>query len=581
MIGEVVELPVERAGNEDSALKIVVVGHVDHGKSTVIGRLLHDTNSLPEGVVEKARRIARDTGQPFEYAYLLDAFEEEQKQGITIDTTQIQFRTEKRDYVIIDAPGHKEFLKNMISGAAGAEAAFLIIDAREGVQEQSKRHAYILSLLGIRSVYIVLNKMDLVGYSKEVYERIRADMEEFLSSLRVHPIDYIPVSAYEGENILGSSEKLGWFGGPSLIDAMDGIEHEKGLENLPLRLPVQDVYKFDERRIIAGRIERGSLREGDVVVLYPSGKSTRVRTLEFWPVKDHKDVVRAGESVGITVADEFFNKRGEIVSLESGGPLVSNRFRANVFWMGASPMLKGRKYKIKIATDEVAGEVEEILRVIDSSTLDASGHGDEVALNDVAEVIVRTERSVVFDAFADCASTGRFVLVDGYNVAGGGIIIQGEREEATEKLPTFTGESVRAGGDLFREFYFNLSELSGVGESRKAGESYSVGDAVPLKGESYSYPEDFDVICLSDEAAVSIRSGLVSEIRELSAFALGHFPIVDERGFAIRAQAPEEFALFLEDYRRTDAKTEKEFFDKWLRFDVYRSMIFHGGYGMI
>ena len=172
-------------------LKIVVVGHVDHGKSTVIGKLLYDTKSLPEGVVEKVRKIAKETGKPFEYAYLLDAFEEEQKQGITIDTTQIQFQTTKRDYVIIDAPGHKEFLKNMISGAASAEAALLVIDAKEGVQEQSRRHAYMLSLLGIKKVYVIVNKMDLVDYKEEVFNVIRQEMSTFLGVLGVYPLKYI------------------------------------------------------------------------------------------------------------------------------------------------------------------------------------------------------------------------------------------------------------------------------------------------------------------------------------------------------------------------------------------------------
>lgn len=297
-------------------LKIVVVGHVDHGKSTVIGRLLYDTHSLPEGTVNKVQRIAKETGKPFEYAYLLDAFEEEQKQGITIDTTQIHFQTEKRNYVIIDAPGHKEFLKNMISGAANAEAAFLIIDAQEGVKEQSKRHAYILSLLGIKKVYVVLNKMDLVDYSEEVYESVKKDMSEFLSTLKVYPIGYIPVSAYYGENILTSSEKLDWFNGESIIGAIDNIEKDKGLEHKSLRFPIQDVYKFDDRRIISGRVESGTIKVGDEITIYPEGKKTHVKTVEHWAERDNKDYALAGESSGITVADEFFNKRGEIIAFE-------------------------------------------------------------------------------------------------------------------------------------------------------------------------------------------------------------------------------------------------------------------------
>ncbi|MGN1033604.1 MAG: sulfate adenylyltransferase subunit 1, partial [Intestinibacter sp.] len=353
-------------------LNIVVVGHVDHGKSTLIGRLLYDTDSLPLGTIKKVEKIAKDTGKPFEYAYLLDAFEEEQKQGITIDTTQIQFQTKSRDYVIIDAPGHKEFLKNMISGAANAEAALLIIDANEGVKEQSKRHAYILSLIGIKKVYVVLNKMDLVDYSEKRYETVKRDMDVFLKGLNINPLGYIPVSAYEGENITKKSEKLDWYKGGTIIESIDSIEKDEDLENRPLRFPIQDVYKFDNRRIIAGRIESGTLRVGDEITIYPEGKTTKVNTIEYWQEKDKTDVVKAGQSVGITVTDEFFNKRGEIITSGSNKPLISRGFRANIFWMGKNNLQKYKKYKIKLATAEVEGEVEEIIKVLDSTSLDSN-----------------------------------------------------------------------------------------------------------------------------------------------------------------------------------------------------------------
>ena len=254
---------------KEEGLRIVVVGHVDHGKSTVIGRLLYDTESLPEGAVDKVRRIAKETGKPFEYAYLLDAFEEEQKQGITIDTTQIQFATAKREYVIIDAPGHKEFLKNMISGAANANAAMLIVDAQQGVQEQSRRHGYMLSLLGIRKVYVIINKMDLVGYSENVFRQVADDMKDFLEGLDVHPLNYIPVSGFLGDNIASKSDNMPWYAGVNLLDSLDLLEGETGITDKALRLPIQDVFKFDERRIIAGRVESGQLNVGDEIAIYP------------------------------------------------------------------------------------------------------------------------------------------------------------------------------------------------------------------------------------------------------------------------------------------------------------------------
>lgn len=569
-----------RDSKETDVLKIVVVGHVDHGKSTVIGRLLHDTNSLPEGTINKVKRIAKETGKPFEYAYLLDAFEEEQKQGITIDTTQIQFHTRKRDYVIIDAPGHKEFLKNMISGAANAEAAFLIIDAKEGVQEQSKRHAYILSLLGIKKVYIVMNKMDLVDYSQEIYNRIRSEMTEFLASLKVYPIDYIPVSAFYGENMLHSSDILSWYQGYSVIEAMDHIKKEKGLGEKPLRFPIQDVYKFDDRRIIAGRIETGTLKVGDEITIYPEGKKTYVKTIEHWLEKDKKDVIAAGESVGITVADEFFNKRGEIISFECTKPLISNSFRANIFWMGKNDLVKNKKYKIKLATQEVEVELEQILKVIDATSLSSSDTVSKVALNDVAEVIITTKEAVAFDTFADSNVTGRFVIVDSYDVAGGGIIVDKEEAKANRELETFQYNGLNARGDIFEEFYYNVGQFT-INKSGTITQNYTIGDVITNKGNSYEYPESFDIIVLRDKVAIKIRDSIIQEIIPVVEYHYEGFPVTNGRGFAVQANSEEEIQKFLQEYREADERTEVEFLNKWVRFDTYRRVVFQDNHWVI
>ncbi|MBE6050112.1 MAG: sulfate adenylyltransferase [Clostridium sp.] len=561
--------------NNKEILNIVVVGHVDHGKSTVIGKLLYDTHSLPEGAVDKVKRIAKETGKPFEYAYLLDAFEEEQKQGITIDTTQIQFSTDKRDYVIIDAPGHKEFLKNMISGAANAEAALLIVDAKQGVQEQSRRHAYILSLLGIKKVYVVVNKMDLVDYSEEVYKTIEVEMNKFLNDLDVHPLSYIPVSAFYGENILNFSDKMPWYKGSSVIEAIDLIEKEKGREEKSLRFPIQDVYKFDDRRIIAGRIESGSLKVGDEIVIYPEGKKTTVKTIEYWQEKDKKDKVLAGESVGITVNDEFFNKRGEIITLANEKPLVSNRFRANIFWMGKESLVKGKKYKIKLATEEVEGEIEDIVRVIDASSLDSNKENVKVNLNDVAEVIVNTNENIAFDVFSDISYTGRFVIVDGYDVAGGGIIIKEEEARLKEIEAGFKYRDLVARGDIFEEYYYESRDYS-LEKELNENKVYSVGDKVKLKGESYAYPEDLDVLVFRDEVAVKIRKSKVEEIVKLKEYSYGNYPVVNGRGFKVKVDSKEEVENLLRNYEEAKAKNEKqavEYLNKYLKIDEYRSLV--------
>ena len=266
-------------------MQIVVVGHVDHGKSTVVGRLLADTGSLPQGKLEAVRRECERTGKPFEYAFLLDALTDEQDQGITIDTARCFFKSAQRDYIIIDAPGHIEFLKNMISGAARAEAAALIIDAKEGVRENSRRHGYILSMLGIRQVVVCVNKMDLVGYDEAHFSRIEAEYREFLNGIgAVSPKQFIPVSAMMGENLASRSAKMSWYRGPTLLETLDGFAKLPGKADAPFRMAVQAVYKFtnagDDRRIIAGRIESGRVKVGDQIVFSPSNKTTTVKSIE-------------------------------------------------------------------------------------------------------------------------------------------------------------------------------------------------------------------------------------------------------------------------------------------------------------
>lgn len=558
-------------------LNIVVVGHVDHGKSTVIGKLLYDTHSLPEGAIDKVKRIAKETGKPFEYAYLLDAFEEEQEQGITIDTTQIQFSTDKRDYVIIDAPGHKEFLKNMISGAANAEAALLIIDAKQGVQEQSKRHAYILSLLGIKKTYVVVNKMDLVDYSQEVFEKVKVDMNKYLSELDVYPLDYIPVSAFYGENILKPSEKMAWYKGSSVIQAIDLIEKEKGIEEKPLRFPIQDVYKFDDRRIIAGRIEAGSLNVNDEITIYPEGKKTTVSSIEYWAPKDKKDKVFAGESVGITVKDEFFNKRGEVIVKGDDKPEVSNSFRAHIFWMGKTPLVKGKKYKIKLATSETEGEIIDIVRVIDASNLDTNKEVTQVNLNDVAEVIVKTNEVIAFDLFSDFQSTGRFVIVDGFDVAGGGIITKNEGIKKENLEAGFEYKGFQARGDIFEEFFYEEKENQ-LKKELVNKKIYTVGNTVPLKGASYDYPDSLDIIVFRDNVAVKIRDGAIKDILSIDNYQYEGYPVVNGRGFGLAINSQSELKTVLDQYAEAKIKggsIAADFLNKYVNIEQYRNIVFY------
>ena len=411
-----------------SQLKIVIVGHVDHGKSTFIGRLFHDTGSLPEGKLEELKKAAESRGARFEWANLMDALQSERDQNITIDTAQIWFRTEKRPYVLIDAPGHTEFLKNMVTGAASADAALLLIDAHEGIREDTRRHGYLLSLLGIRQVAVLVNKMDLAGYREGRFREIEAECRRWLDSVGVAPSAFIPIAARDGDNIAACSANMPWYAGPTVLQTLDLFEVLPPPEGRPLRFPVQDVYRFDERRILAGRVESGTVRVGDRLVFTPSGKSSSVRTIEHWNAPS-RDVASAGECVGITLTEQIFVERGAVASHETRPPYEGTRIAGKVFWLGKNPLRVGRLYKMKLATAEADCEVQAIASVIDASTLGPArpeAAERSVLRHEVAELTLRTRKPIAFDAFAEIAATGRFVIVEGFDIAGGGIIPTGE-----------------------------------------------------------------------------------------------------------------------------------------------------------
>ncbi len=404
-----------------------MVGHVDHGKSTILGRLLAETDSLHEGVLSRVRKTCEERNIPFEYAYLLDALQEEQDQGITIDITKIRLVTKKRSYTIIDAPGHKQFLKNMVSGASRADAAILVVDAKDGLQEQTRKHAYLLHLLGVPTVHVAVNKMDLVGYARDRFERVRDEIFAYLRKLGMNITGATPVSGAQGDNITTRSSNTPWFSGPTLLSAIDEFPQQPSLKDRPLRVPVQDIYKFDEHRIVAGRVEAGTLRAGDTVVFLPSGEQTTIKRLLNWPGQP-RAAASAGEVVSLELTDEFLLRRGEIIAHPGHEPLVGNTLTATIFWMGKEALRPGKDYLLKLATEAVPCKVTEVSSVIDSATLNRLTGRDAVQKHEVARVELRAARAFCFDSFQDSPTTGRFVLVDDGIVAGGGIIERGAEE---------------------------------------------------------------------------------------------------------------------------------------------------------
>ncbi len=463
--------------SDSEQLKIVIVGHVDHGKSTLIGRLFHDTGALPEGKLEQLQAVARRRGTQFEWANLTDALQSERDQNVTIDTAQIWFRTKRRRYVIIDAPGHEEFLKNMVTGAAQADAALLLIDAHEGVQENSRRHGYLLSLLGVNQIAVVVNKMDLEDHRRERFDAIEQEYRVFLKTIGVEPRCFIPISAREGDQIAARSTKLNWFRGPTVLEALDQFTAPPSLEHKPLRFPVQDVYRFDRRRIVAGRIESGTLRVGDRLLFSPSNKTSSVKSIERWN-SPSTSTAQAGASVGITLTKQVFVERGDVASLEGAPPFELARFKARVFWLGRQPLRTGRTYKLKLTTQETDCEVASIERVFNASTLNPvvqAGKQPAVARHEVADLTLKTRRPIAFDPATDLTPTGRFVLVDQMDVAGGGVVID-------DNYPRRSGDGSHKSDNIF----WNTGKVTAEQRSERNGHPGCVVWLTGLSGSGKS-----------------------------------------------------------------------------------------------
>ncbi|MCI5049760.1 MAG: adenylyl-sulfate kinase [Rickettsiales bacterium] len=559
--------PLVAQDQAKAQMNIVIVGHVDHGKSTLVGRLLHDTDALPDGKLEQIKQSCDKRGMPFEWAFLMDALQAERDQNVTIDTSQIWFSSAIRRYCIIDAPGHREFLKNMITGAAAAEAALLLIDANEGIKEQSKRHAYLLYLLGIRQVAVVINKMDLVDYSEETYNQLVADYTAYLKDLGIEPKAFIPISAREGDNIASASSNTPWYKGETILQTLDSFETAAVAENQPLRFGVQDVYRFDRRRIIAGRIESGSLKVGDTLLFSPANESAKVKSIEVWP-EDRQQPTEAGvgESVGITLDEQIFVERGMIASHLEDAPQVTSTFAANLFWLHDKPLEIGMRYRLKLGTAEFRCEVKQIIQVLDTGSLSHS-ESKQVEKHQVAEVLFQVKGLMVFDDPQVLPKTGRFVLFDEYAVAGGGIVTvpEGQHEQRkdvkSENLVSVdysitTQQRAAINGHRGGVLWF--TGLSGSGKSTLAKEL-----------QKRLFAKGFQVYVLDGD---NVRQGLCSDL----GFS------ADDRGENIR-RIGEVAALFAdagiivitafispyaEDRRRARAMTQHYFNTVYIKADV-------------
>lgn len=519
----------------DTALSVVIVGHVDHGKSTLIGRLLFDCGALPPEKIAALRRQSKVRGlAATEWSFVTDALQSERDQGITIDSAQVRFRSARRDYVLVDAPGHKEFLKNMVTGAATADAAVLVVDASEGVSEQTRRHAYVLRLLGLRQLVLAVNKMDLVGHAEDAFRAVADEAASYLASIDLAAIATVPISARRGDGITTASPCFPWYDGPSLLEALDTLKPVDALTDAPLRLPVQDVYKFDERRIIVGRIASGRLRVGNRLVFDPGARSATIRSIETWHAAGPAVAAAAEQSVGIVLDDDIFVERGQIASHPERRPTLATLLEARVLWLGREPLKLGQSLGLRLGTADHRVTVRTIRAVLDVGALEPRA-AEHIGRNEVAEVVFASQNPIACDGAEDGSFLARGALLQDDDIVAGCIIERAVSAEAG----TFDRDALSALGEAERETRYGhsggvvwLTGLSGAGKSTLAqaldhelfgrGWHCAVFDGDSVRGSINSdlgfSPEDRDenVRRIGEIAALLARSGQIAIVACIS-----------------------------------------------------------------
>ena len=408
---------------KQSFLKLVITGHVDHGKSSIIGRLLADTKYFPQSKLEDIRESCRKKNKKFAYAFLLDSFKNEQKKNITIDIARCFLKTAKRNYLIFDAPGHVEFLKKMITGAAQAETAIIIIDAKKGLEENTFRHGYFLSLLDISHCIVAINKMDLINYQQDIFKKLSKEYISFLKKIGISTYGVIPTSAEKGDNLLHLSPKTPWYEGKPLLSILENIPASVPLKQKPFRYPIQSIYprKKEEKTIIMGRAKAGKAKIGDELIFSPSNCKGHICSFLSFPKKNISEI-STGQTFGIQLDKNISLKRGEIASRsDESPPKISSTLHVKLFWLGNNPLQKEKRYILKISTTKIGFHIQKIFHIFDLFSLEKK-QGEIIKQNDIAECLLQLEKPIAFDLADEILPASRFVIMEELHLAGGGII---------------------------------------------------------------------------------------------------------------------------------------------------------------
>lgn len=553
-------------------LKFITCGSVDDGKSTLIGHILYDAKLIyadQEKALELDSKVGSRNGD-IDYSLLLDGLMAEREQGITIDVAYRYFTTDNRSFIVADTPGHEEYTRNMAVGASFADLAVILIDASQGVLVQTRRHARICKLMGIRHFVFAVNKMDLVKYSKSRFDEIVKQIEELKNELLLDDIYIIPLSATEGDNVTVKSENIPWYNGVPLLQYLEIVDVDSSEEEEGFYLPVQRVCRPDHTfRGFQGQIESGSISVGDEIVTLPSNEKAHVKQI----LMTDKDVKTAfkGQPVTITLDKEVDVSRGCVITKDTN--LASyQELTASILWMDDEQLTAGKDYLVKLGTKTISGIVSEIKYAVDVNTGEHIP-ADSLTKNGIAVCTILLAEPIAVDLFSKHKTLGELILIDRVSnmTSACGVVDSVEEKADDAKKASFVLGSLEARGDIFEEFFYDTSSLN-VLKYQPVKETYTKGDTIPVEGESYKYPDSFDIIVLRDSVAVKVRDRKITDIVPTSEYSYGGVPVVNGRGFEVLADSNEKIQQFLSEYSNLKSINDADFFAKWVKFDTYRKI---------
>lgn len=553
-------------------LKFITCGSVDDGKSTLIGHILYDAKLIyadQEKALELDSKVGSRSGD-IDYSLLLDGLMAEREQGITIDVAYRYFTTDNRSFIVADTPGHEEYTRNMAVGASFADLAVILIDASQGVLVQTRRHARICKLMGIRHFVFAVNKMDLVKYSKSRFDEIVKQIEELKNELLLDDIYIIPLSATEGDNVTVKSENIPWYNGVPLLQYLETVDVDSSEEEEGFYLPVQRVCRPDHTfRGFQGQIESGSISVGDEIVTLPSNEKAHVKQI----LMTDKDVRTAfkGQPVTITLDKEVDVSRGCVITKDTN--LASyQELTASILWMDDEQLTAGKDYLVKLGTKTISGIVSEIKYSVDVNTGEHIP-ADSLTKNGIAVCTILLAEPIAVDLFSKHKTLGELILIDRVSnmTSACGVVDSVEEKADDAKKASFVLGSLEARGDIFEEFFYDTSSLN-VLKYQPVKETYTKGDTIPVEGESYKYPDSFDIIVLRDSVAVKVRDRKITDIVPISEYSYGGVPVVNGRGFEVLADSNEKIQQFLSEYSNLKSINDADFFAKWVKFDTYRKI---------